>query len=100
MSTQVLYWIPGDGDEESHPNVFNINKSIDAIKLKDIKEVKKQAFSYSVTDVDTLLKYLSLALFINTHYISIYHRLSLYLGNTILELNLHLRAPMVWFLCI
>ena len=35
--TLIQYWIPADGDDENHPNIFYINKSIDSVKLKDVK---------------------------------------------------------------
>lgn len=37
--TTVYYYLPEDGDEESHPNVYVIHKELNEIKLKDIRDV-------------------------------------------------------------
>ena len=42
--TEINYFIPSDGDDESHPNVYYINKNIDNIKLVDIRKVYHEEY--------------------------------------------------------
>ena len=35
----VNYFLPADGDEEEHCNIFPMRKAVDTVSLRDVKEV-------------------------------------------------------------
>lgn len=39
--TAIYYYIPEEGDEESHPNVYTIHKEMNELSLRDIRDVFK-----------------------------------------------------------
>jgi hypothetical protein len=55
MSTFVKYFIPEDGDDQAHPNVFRIAGNAQGLTVGQVRKVSE--YMYSAQSVTTLFKF-------------------------------------------